>query len=490
MTPNCIALKIAELDSLKELNLSTVGFSLNSTGSSFPSVSFDARIDGGQPIETDTTVSCIFWGQRSGFSISQIALLNNDGGLDYLVQERLKGREIEIRTGNTAQRWEDWVIEFKGAIDDIDYSDPNNPKLIIANSALQFEKPFQPNLYTSGNAAIIGKPKPASFGLPFNVAPVLIDPTLLQLDIGSNATAALVRDNGAVLTPVVQWTQSAGVITLNQAVQGKITADIQSTSDPTDIFKSLQYILDQAGASISIGAIDISSSPTLGFWQNQPITCAQVLNLLLDSFVGWWWVDNINQLNLGQLKTPSAIADLTITPNNFSLESSVPVARQDRMPGFSSVCAAQKNYFVHGTADIATSLTSPMYTQIAMDLQADYRIRKNGVTVAVIPIDQINETKEFDGVRVTATDSGIGTLLQVDSEAQTEATRWKVLRDVRRTFYEIVVLLDFGDIRSLGIGQTVKVTAPHNRLLVNKHLLVIGIKKTINKNICRLRLWG
>lgn len=501
MSQNAIALIIGAINSRPAAYLSTVGFASNGTGSALASVYFEGRIDSETPITSETSVSCIFWGARSGFSLSEIVLLNDDGALDYLLFEPAVGRTIEIKTGQTDQIWEDWITEFTGTVEDIDFSEANRPKLRFANAAAIFDKPYQPLTYSGVNSAVDGKPKPLSFGLPLNVQPVLTNPTLLEFDCGPDTTALLVRDNGVELTPTTQWTQSAGVVTiltLNQPVVGKITADLDGDAG-AEITEFCEQILTQAGKSPSdLGAIDLSSlAYTYGFWSQTPITCAQVLNLLMDSHAGWWWMDNLGKLRLGQIKEPSSPV-LAIGPEDFAQDAQIPGGRKDRMPGFSKICAAQKNYFVHNPSEIGNVLTDPVYTQIAIDLQADYRIRKTGVTTGTPPADQLAETNEFDGAQVTTNSTGIGTLLVDATDAQTEADRWLALRDKRRAFYDVTVILELEDIRALDIGDTVKVTGPVATLapggrrlgLDSKNLLVIGIRKAINSNTVTLNLWG
>ena len=494
MSENAIALIIGAIDSKAPIRLSTVGFASNGAGSALPTGYFEGVITG--DITAETNVSCVFWGGRSGFSISQITLINDDGGLDWLLYEPIKGRTIEIKTGETADKWEDWALDFYGTVEGIDFTDALRPKLSIANGAAAFEKPFQPLTYSGVNSAIDGKPKPLSFGLPLNVPPPLIDPVALEYDCG--ATVLLVRDNGAELTPTIQWTQASGVVTLLQSPVGKITADLDGSVYAINEFTDL--IIDQAGLSGHAGGYDglDTLGYTYGYWsQETPVTCAQVLNLLMDSHAGWWWVDNTNKLRIGQLKAPGTPV-LAIGPDDFA-QDTLPGARQDQMPGFSKIAALQKNYFVHNTSEIATVLTSPVYLQIALDLQADYRKRVIGTTAGSPPTDQDRETNDYDGARVTTKSTGIGTLLVIEAEAQAEADRWLALRDVRRSFYDITVILSLADIRALEIGDTVTVTAPLNAPgivparkfnLDATDLLVIGFTKTINSNTIKLRLWG
>lgn len=472
--------------------LANVGFISTDVLSLYPRRAFEGRLEGA--IETNTRVSCVFWGERSGFSISNIELSNTDGGLDYILDEGIRGQRIEVRSGDTAEKWEDWTLEFVGVVEDIDMTESDKPQLIIANAAGRLEVPFQQSFYAnSANTAIAGKPLPKAIGNPLNIGPVLTDPTLLEYDTGAT-NVVLVRDNGEELTPTTQWTQSGGVITLLQDPVGKITADVEA--DGLLLADFIEAVIYSTGlTSGDIG--DLGGADTfgweLGYWSDTPVTCAQVMDVLMDSYAGWWWFDNLGKLRAGYLQDPGTPVAV-IGPNDFS--DGFPFgARQDRMPGYSRIAAGAKNFFVHSPAEIANVLTSPTVTQISMDLQADYRVRRVGSTVIITPPDQEAENEKFDGARVSTRYTGIGTLLTDILTIAATADRWADLRAQRRTFYEFTLVLDAEDVRSIDIGDTITVTAPPGRFgarvgLDAKDVLIIGKKYILGDNVATFTAWA
>jgi hypothetical protein len=494
--PDAIALIIGGPDiEDHELFWSDTGFTSNATDSLYPSRNFHGVIIG--EVEVNTQVSCVFWGRRSGFNISQIELINNDGALDYLLDAAIKGKAIQIRTGDTSVRWDDWNLEYAGVVEDLSFANANRPRLIIANSSARFEVAFQPNVYPdTANDAIAGSPIPKAMGLCYNVPCLLTDPVALTYETGAGTgtTVLLVRDNGAELTPTTQWTQSNGVITLLDQPAGRITADIDTGSQ--DVASFAEIIMASAGLSSGdlgdLGGID-AEGYTLGYWSGgTPVTCEQVMNTLVDAYAGWWWMDKESKVRFGQLKEPSVSADFTITPNDFDKEQVIS-ANQDGMPGFSRICAGKRNFHVSTPSEIATALTSPTVTQISVDLQKDYRFRGIGETAGSPSADQSAETEKFEGARVTTGGTGIGTMLQVELEIKAEADRWTALRDVRRRFFELPLVI--ANAREIEIGDTIKVTAPSGRHgprvgLNETNLLVIGVKYKLRAKVAIIRAWG
>lgn len=471
------------------------GFVMRADCADYGNIYFDARITG--DIDASLEVSCVFWGQRSGFSLGQIVMQNTDGGLDALFETGVKGRPVEIRSGNPGDVWDDWNLEYVGIAESIEYPDQATAKLTVANKAASFDRPFQATVYPdTANSSIVGHSVPVTLGAPLNVPPVFLDPGTLEYATGGDGISK-VRSQGEELTITTEWTNSGGTVTLLGAPIGRITIDPTHT-DGGDVESFAIAVLDRAGHDADVlgdmGGVD-TSGYALGFYADSPITCAQVMDRLMDSHCGWWFFGRDGLLHLGQLTAPGVTPDLEVTATDFAHGEQIAVV-VDTMPGYSNTCAGLRNYHIHTPGELATALTDP-FTQLGADLQQDYRVR--AIATGSGPADPVyaEDVGGSDGARVTTKGTGIGTLIVDATDCQTEADRWLALRSVRRAFYWLPLLLPTSVIRTIEPGMTIQVTAPVARRggdprfgLDEKLLLVIGYQSRVQSNRILLKCWG
>lgn len=214
------------------------------------------------------------------------------------------------------------------------------------------------------------------------------------------------------------------------------------------------------------------------------MTYREVLTQLLDSFLGWWWINRLGQLSVGRLEEPATTALIEIREADLAADGRLGRVR-DRAPGYSNVIAAQRNWHVHSPAELANSLTSPVVLQIAEDLQRDYRYRKTGTLPAGIPGGAVSARP---GVDIAGT--GIPTLLSDPTDADTEVARWAALYAVPRHFYTVPVLVSPTDALAFEPGQTVFVQIPRFGLNAGVNLLVVGVAGRLLSGRVDLTLWG
>jgi hypothetical protein len=301
------------------------------------------------------------------------------------------------------------------------------------------------------------------------------------------------------LTVTTQWTANGTGFELLQQPVGRITADL--ANGPNSIENDLEQYTLQGFIEVLLeklalsGALyDNTGSPSaLGyryaFHAVNPITAAQVMDGLAQSVGGFWWFDASGKLRISQLKAPGSV-DLVIPANKF-VKDGVIESRADTSPGYSNTCAGQRNWHVNSPTEIANSLTDPTILQIAIDLQADYRVRKVSAASSGSASNEIDKLPN-EGARVNGSGAGIGTYLMVAADIQAEATRWGTLRNTSRRFYNLP-LKATPEIVALEIGQTVEVTAPGSPAplgLSSKSLVVIGWQRNIRASETILKCWG
>jgi len=480
-----------------ERRFSDAGFILKMTDPDRPNEIFRGVILPGE-IDLSLEVGCVFWGNKSTFNFGAIDINNAAREFDAFASVLMQDRTIEVRVGDPLDDWADWVIEYTGVVDNVEFLG-DICRINVASAEALLDRPLNAAVYsTSANASIIGKTVPYGIGAPLNVPALARVPATLHYDIGYDA--ALVRDNGVALTVTTQWTANGTGFQLLVQPEGRITADMVRTPDSVETTTRSHYIqgfievlLEKLG--LDGGLYDDTDSPSaLGykyaFHATQPITAANVMNGLAQSIGGFWWFDALGKLRIRQLVAPAGTADLVIPTTWFSLGAAIN-SPPDLMPGYSDTCLGQRNWHVNGPTEIANSLTSPTLLQIALDLQADYRISKISAASAGSNANE-KEKEKNDGARVNGKYPGIGTYLTEAADIQAEATRWGTLRNTARRFYDLP-LIAHASVLALQIGQTVEVTAPGTPAplgLTAKKLVVIGWKRNIRASETILKCWG
>ena len=480
-----------------ERRFSDAGFILKTTDTTRPNQIFRGVILPGD-IDLSLDVGCVFWGNKSTFNFGAIDINNAAREFDVFKDVLMQDRTIEVRVGDPLTNWASWVTEYVGVVDNVEFLG-DVCRINVASAEALLDRPLNAAVYsTSANASIIGKTVPFGIGAPLNVPALARVPATLHYDTGGET--ALVRDNGVALTITTQWTSNATGFQMLVQPAGRITADMSQTANSIEndiesfyLQGFIEVLLEKLG--LDGGLYDDTGSPSalnykFAYHASQPVTAAQVMNGLAQSIGGFWWFDALGKLRIRQLVAPAATADLVIPATWFSLGAEIN-SPPDLMPGYSDTCLGQRNWHVNGPTEIANSLTSPTLLQIALDLQAEYRISKISAASAGTNANE-KEKEKNDGARVNSKYPGIGTYLMIAADIQAEATRWGTLRNTTRRFYDLPLIAN-SSVLALQIGQTVEVTAPGTPAplgLTAKKLVVIGWKRNIRASETILKAWG
>jgi hypothetical protein len=447
----------------------------------------------------------VFWGNQSQNTVGKVPLANADRALDGLRTIGVKNRKIEIRSGDPATQWSTWAVEYVGIIEDGKFNG-NVYELIIAPPDQSLDRPLSNEAYASG--ALSQRIKPIAIGKPLNVPAESANPATLQFDCSqtSSLTVLNVRDQGDLLDPIgppVQWTQAGAGFTLGQAQIGRITADVQGENsgggdyDTSTLEGFVERVFEACGGRFyspnpSIATLSSSPGYDLGFFANSPTTGKNVMELLAASYGAGWCFDKQSRFTLVRLLAPTGTPVLEIKE---TMCVGLPDYDEDTAPGYTPVCAAQRNWHVHSPNEVAGSV---LPTTIGIQLQKPYRVYARAAAPGTAPpVVLANELKESENARSAAADIGIGTLLVNATDAQTEANRWRNLYAVRRGFVTQTVLsspaviaLELGDLVSLTVPEIGKAPSKKRPFGLNATLLrVVGIERTSVTEI-KLKLWG
>lgn len=359
---------------------------INTTAADTPaSTHFETRISKDATVEFKRSIGCVFWGsQSSEASIGSIDLANGDGGLDVLRTVTTRNRSVTIQRGEIGTNVSTWPVVATAIVDRVEFPDESRCRLILRDKAALLDKPIQDDVYiSSGNPTLDNQPKPIVIGVAINVPCVFENPSTLEYDIHDTGspTVLRVRDTGDEMTLNTHYTVSGYTITFLQQPIGVITADINQGDYLFDDFVE-ELLVTRLGLSTSevpnanLAPIDTAFGNWYGRWIYSGETYAQVMDEVVVSFAGWWYFDRLGVLQVGYLTAPTGTSTHTFNSVNVSpAEISVEL---DRAPGLSNTVLGRRNWRVHNENEIALSLTDPTYTQIAYDLQQNYRHRKIG----------------------------------------------------------------------------------------------------------------
>lgn len=496
----------------------TAGFTTLPTDA-LPNVHFAGRI--AEDIEYLREVGVVFWGNvQSRTALGAIQMLNGDGGLDALRTVPIQNRTIEIWRGVIGESFDDWTLCGSGVADRAEFPNLDRVVLVPADRGAVLDRPMQSATFDGGdNSAIQGQVKPVLIGSCYSIPAILTHTADLIYDVHDEAPDNIdrVRFNGVERTETTEWQeQDNGFRALISPESFRVTCD--ATGNPaSSLPETLEYALVDRGAldstddldSTSIGALDTAAPYATGFFADRPVTFKQFMLELMAGFGGGYWFDRNNKLAVGRLVDPDGLTSaLTITEASIDLSGTIAV-EPDRAPGWSNICAGQRNWYVHQPNEIASSLTDPTYQQIAADLQQDYRVRRAGVGSGSGDDDAALETDRKLASRVSIEadadrrnrNSGIGTLLIDATQIQTEATRWVQLYETRRSFWTVPVLVaqlaDAADLEPfqcvtlhLDADPAIPGITGRYGLDTAKKLQVVGIRGRFLSGRVDLRLWG
>lgn len=105
--------------------------------------------------------------------------------------------------------------------------------------------------------------------------------------------------------------------------------------------------------SSAITALETAAPYEIGFHVNQPMQIADVLDQIMTSFTGWWYVNRLGKLTVGRLALP--VGSPVFSFDQHSIESGMSVVF-DEAKNLSDRALGKKNYFAYDESEIAQVL--------------------------------------------------------------------------------------------------------------------------------------
>lgn len=444
-----------------------------------------------------------------------IELANPDGGIDYLQDYAVDGRELRIFSIEEDAVWNSRVALFVGTMEQIEHS-WRVTTIRIRDSLFRLKQNIQKTLYLGTTTAggqntaegtpndIKDKPKPILFGKALNVSPILANQfdRIYQVSDGQFNAGIVVRDAGVPLTFSADYAtitalrtasipggnfataRNLGLIRVAARPQGDLTVDASEGSDgQRSAAKTVQRLLLRFGLTTSeFSAPDLDALHTLnpaevGIWTGAESQDALgLVARLLDSIGATCVPDRLGVLRFFRIDVPSGTAITTfgrsrILDTGNGLER---LATNDEGRGV----PAKKvtiNYGFNYTLQTGTALagaTTEAQKSFAGEAYRSVKAESSPTATAYLLAPEL----EFD------------TLLVNQNDAQTEANRRLGIYSVRRDRYQLSVKTEFA--KNVSLGSIVKIQVNRFGLDSGKLFLVIGINENYSTGTTTLNLFG
>lgn len=494
------------LPGVRTLHFATQGYTTGATDSPAHTY-YDGRIQ--QPANVQRV--CFADGKTFGKSqigYGELVLVNNDGGLDYLLDYSFAGRPITIRLGTMLpnQIAPTWVTVLRGTMEQAQFS-WQKVTVRVRDRQLDIAQPLQQTRYAGtgtsveGGDNIVGKPKPLVFGRVLNATPTQTDPTRRIYQVSANQLVSLdaVYDRGAALTAGAAyasqadmeatapsanqyrvWNSASGCyIRLGSAPNGTVTVDATQGATRT-VGQLYSAILQAAGISSSdisssdIAAIDAAAPYEVGVYASSQseYTPIQLLDTLCASVGAWYGADATGVFRIGQIALPTGTAVGTITATDIikiervaSRDAGVGIPAWKVKLGYQRVWTVQ-NDLTSNVSDARKQFVAEEYRRIEV---SDSAVKTANLLSPEIAFD---------------------TVLNSKTDATAEANRRLTLYKARRDVYEVTVRVDAALASVLDLGRIITLQINRFGMSAGKKFLVIGIRTNLRGYQFDLTLWG
>ncbi|MDR5857958.1 hypothetical protein FZZ93_02385 [Halomonas eurihalina] len=426
---------------------------------------------------------------RSG--IGETTLINADGGLDYLADYAVDGREAvlsRVESGNVLEAW-------RGTVAGLSFS-RGEVSVRLREPGTLLQTPHPHETYAGDNVLpdglegteddIAGQVKPRVYGDVRNAEPVLVNSAKLIYQVSSRADCAVsvVYDKGAALTDggayadldALQTTAPAagefrayqGYVRLGTSPEGQVTVDAASAS--TGAGAVMADIAAEAGETLDAAdATNLNGVGTVGLYITDSVNTAALLDRLAVSVGGWWRLAPGGALRAHLLQAPSSpvatLADHQIT----SLGRSSTGAGDSGLPVWRVTVRADRLETTQ--TDVAASVDSARRARLARQ----YR-------------DAKAERQTTRDRHPLADELTIETDLRSRADAQAVADRLADLLSVRRD--RVTLEGRLAQSRQRAIGDTVTVTTPRLGYGQGRDMRIIGRELNARTGRITLELWG
>lgn len=428
-------------------------------------------------------------GRIGGYSVpgfGELILTNADGGLDDFATYAWDGRSVEVRVGEDGAAFQYYFTIFTGEAKTVEFDDLFI-RVILRDNQNDFIRDYPDVLYAGtggneGSAELEGQVKPHCYGEVYNIEPVLVDATnnVYQVHDGAIQAIDAVYDGGVALTLTTDYTVDLtnGRFTLVAAPTGIITADVKGSKPGgtylTTVADIIQHLVeDHAGFTYpgdfdtaSFTALNTANSATVGVYDRDTITLAQLLDRLINTIGGFYGFDRDGKFQVGRVELASGTADAEFDSTNI-----IEITRlASAVPNYQVRVNHKRNYRTMTESDFGSGITTA---------QRDFLVREYKTSIA----EDTNVLTPYPNSTALIVDSLFASTTDADTEASRLLTIYKTQRDVYRILVKTQPY-------TLKLNDVVKITFNRYNLSSGKLFRVIGIVEDAANNEVELELWG
>lgn len=212
----------------------------------------------------------------------------------------------------------------------------------------------------------------------------------------------------------------------------------------------------------------LTNTDNLGLYVQAPISAGDLIRSIMETVGGSFRFNTTGELEIFLIELPGTSV-LTITPDDiFSIETSGIKHLGSERPIKFYELGYQKNWNVQS----ADSLAGAVSIQDREDMSKEFRYVNKANSLSNFPL---------------AKDRRIGTLFELEADAQTEVDRRQVIRSDKRDSFFVKSFLAPGQI---SIGQTITVDYPDYGFDGGVDVVVLETHRLLGKNRIDLVVWN
>lgn len=145
----------------------------------------------------------------------------------------------------------------------------------------------------------------------------------------------------------------------------------------------------------SSAAIEAATGYRYGFHASTPVTCADLLDQLMASCGGAWWVNLLGKLEVGQLLAPTGTATQSFDQSNIMRGMRVEF---DEARGMSTRYLARRNWAPYNEGETVAALGA--FKLNSADKDADVTLSNSGYTYSAANVGSVRDTPALFGGRI------------------------------------------------------------------------------------------
>ena len=444
---------------------------------------FDPRIQQPGLYEGGLYAGQLLQQSRSGYG--ETTLLNDDGGLDYLADYAVDGREMELAFNG--------VPQVTGTVARLAFSD-TEVSVVLRDPLELLRSPHPMETYAGTNRLpdglegteddIAGEYKPLVLGEARNAQPVTVNTAKLiyQVSSLSDCTVTDVYDRGYALnnggnyTSLAQLQSTApapeefrsyqGYIRLGSTATGTLTVDAkQSDARAGTVAQVLA-----AARGYNLHANDVATLNTYGavrFYLTSETNTLELLDRIAESIGGWLAVQADQVLRLGDWEAPEPTADAIHDYSIVTLSRSATGAGEGGLPVWRVTLECDRIETVQNdlSGDVSNARRARMAKQTRRVVATDQSVRNRHPLAGEITINSV---------------------LASYSKSQEVAQRVLALLSVRRD----TVQVDAIEAPLPTVGGNLTLITPRQGYGNGRAMRVTGYRLNAETNELSLNLWG